>query len=149
VAKVVTFNSDRRISLRLQCVVRKHKHKHRGATGVILVTKRPIMLPLLQRSDLLCSLLKGNSQHVFVAIHFCTNDVTQHKLPHDLTRQIFLGSHCRMCYVRNASGSQGNGVHAHSSEKRSFCSLCNTRLTLVVVRSRRCRSAATQTTASR
>lgn len=85
----------------------------RRATGDILAAKRPIRPPLLQRSDLLSSVLKGNSLHIFVAMHFCTNDVTQHKLPHDLTRQIFLGSHCRMCYVRNASSSQDNCVYVH------------------------------------
>jgi len=44
--------------------------------------------------------------YIFVAMHSFTNDVTQNKFPHDLTRQIFLGSHCRMCYIPNARSSR-------------------------------------------
>ena len=66
--------------------------------------------------------------YIFVAMHSCTNGVTQHKLPYDLTRQIFWGSDCRMCYIPNASSSQGKCMHVHSSAKRSFCCLYNTRL---------------------
>jgi hypothetical protein len=104
------------------------------------------MPPPPHRTVLLSSVLKGNTLYIFVAMYFRMNDVTQHKLPYDLTRKIFLGSHSKMCYVRTREARVTRVlVQGHL---QSISSAACTRLALVAVRRPRRRSAATQTTVS-
>jgi len=85
-----------------------HRGAIRWAKGDILAGKRPI-LPAGSTAQFCVK----RKLYIFIAMHSCTNDVTQHKLPYDLTRLIFLGSHCRMCYIPNASSRENVYMYTH------------------------------------